>query len=243
MSAATRWPSAAGLEGEHACRLLKSELTKLTKRSGKSSLILVLLRLLDPMPSSDLNFTIDDLSMLTVDRSTLRSRIIAVPQDCVFLPDGSSIKSNLDPFDAATDDECLSALTTVRLAHLTEEAGLQGPMSGDHLSAGQKQLFSLARAILRARRRAREGGEGGVVLLDEVSSGVDRETERLMLEIINEEFKTYTVVSIAHRLDMVVKFSDKVVVLDRGEVMEVGHPDELLRRGGQFKSLWDSGRQ
>lgn len=211
--------------------------------------MLVLLRLLDPISTDGLVFTIDDVSMSTVDRSALRKRIIAVPQDCVFLPDGSSIKANLDPFNAATDEECVSALETVRLSHLVpEDTGLGSAMSGDHLSAGQKQLFSLARAILRARARDRNvaGGQraGGIVLLDEVSSGVDHETEMLMLKIIQGEFASYTVISIAHRLDMVVKFSDTVVVLDRGEVKEVGAPDELLNRtGGHFKALWDSGRQ
>jgi ATP-binding cassette, subfamily C (CFTR/MRP), member 1 len=85
---------------------------------------------------------------------------------------------------------------------------------------------------------------GGIVLLDEVSSGVDHETEMLMLRIIHSEFASYTIISIAHRLDMVVKFSDTVVVLGHGEVKEVGTPDELLNRtGGHFKALWDSGRQ
>lgn len=211
--------------------------------------MLVLLRLLDPIAAENMVFTIDDVSMSTVDRLALRKRIIAVPQDCVFLPDGSSIKANLDPFNAATDEECISALETVQLSHLVpEDSGLQSPMSGDHLSAGQKQLFSLARAILRARARDRNVAlgqrAGGIVLLDEVSSGVDHETETLMLKIIHGEFAPYTIISIAHRLDMVVKFSDTVVVLDHGEVKEVGAPEELLNRtDGHFKALWDSGRQ
>lgn len=217
--------------------------------SGKSSLILVLLRLLDAITTDDLEFTIDGVSIQTVDRPLLRQRIIAVPQDCVFPPDGSSIKANIDPFDVAANEECLSALRTVQLSHLIPEgAGLDHPMSGDHLSAGQKQLFSLGRAILRARVRDRDAisGQraGGIVLLDEVSSGVDHETEMSMLEIIHDEFASYTVISIAHRLDMVVKFSDTVVVLDQGEVKEVGAPDELLTRSsGYFKALWDSGRR
>lgn len=179
--------------------------------------------------------------MQTLDRSILRKRLIAVPQDCVFLPEGSSIKANIDPFDVVTDEECLSVLDAVQLSgFVTERGGLHSGMSGDHLSAGQKQLFSLGRAILRGRARQ---SSGGILLLDEVSSGVDQETEKLMLEIIQENFASYTIVSIAHRLDMVVKFSDKVVVLEKGEVMEVGAPQDLLRlRDGHFKALWDSGR-
>lgn len=214
-------------------------------------MILVLLRLLDPQRSDKLKFTIDDVSVQTVDRSVLRKRIIAVPQDCVFLPEGSSIKANIDPFDAVSEEDCLSVLETVQLSHfVTDRGGLSGGMSGDQLSAGQRQLFSLGRAILRGRARDRNvinvngRPSGGILLLDEVSSGVDQETEKLMLQIIHENFASYTIISIAHRLDMVIRFSEKVVVLDQGKVMETGPPQELLERpDGAFKALWESGRQ
>ncbi|KAK1988233.1 P-loop containing nucleoside triphosphate hydrolase protein, partial [Colletotrichum cereale] len=177
-----------------------------------------------------------------IDRSTLRRRIIAVPQDAVFLPDGSTIKSNLDPFEAASDADCLSVLRTVQLAGFVEErGGLHEGMSADSLSAGQKQLFSLGRAILRRRMKdARSNSRGGgILLLDEVSSSVDHMTDRLMQEIIKEEFGRYTIVMVSHRLDMVVDFFDAVVVMDQGCIIETGSPRELIKtRGSRFGELW-----
>ncbi|KAK1997544.1 ABC transporter [Colletotrichum falcatum] len=210
--------------------------------SGKSSLILLLLRLLDPVSTCSQNIEIDGVPFHRIDRSTLRRRIIAVPQDAVFLPDGSTIKSNLDPFEAASDAECLSVLRAVQLAGFVEErGGLHEGMSADSLSAGQKQLFSLGRAILRRRtkdaRSKRRGG--GILLLDEVSSSVDHATDRLMQEIIKEEFGRYTIVMVSHRLDMVMDYFQTVIVMDQGRVIETGSPAELVdTKGSRFGELW-----
>ena len=109
-------------------------------------------------------------------------------------------------------------------------------MVGDSLSQGQKQLFSLARAMLR--RRVRGESKGGVLLLDEVSSSVDVDTDRAMQGIIKREFEGYTIVMVSHRLDMVMDF-DKVVVMDAGRVVEEGEPGVLVEReGGRFRELW-----
>ncbi|OLN82360.1 Canalicular multispecific organic anion transporter 1-like protein 2 [Colletotrichum chlorophyti] len=210
--------------------------------SGKSSLILLLLRLLDPVSSSSRNMEMDGIPFHRIDRAALRRRIIAVPQDAVFLPDGTSIKLNLDPFNAASDAECLSVLRTVQLAGFVEErGGLDEGLSADSLSAGQKQLFSLGRAILRRRIKdakfKRRGG--GILLLDEVSSSVDHATDRLMQEIIKEEFGTYTIVMVSHRLDMVMDFFDAVIVMDKGRVVETGSPRDLVgTAGSRFGELW-----
>lgn len=117
------------------------------------------------------------------------------------------------------------------------------------MSAGQKQLFSLARAVLRARIRARErvaefGEKGpgaapsGILLLDEVSSSVDQDTDRAMQAIIHAEFEGYTIVMVSHRLEMVMGF-DTVIVMEKGEVVETGPPMELSQKeGGRFRELW-----
>ncbi|KAF5644186.1 multidrug resistance [Fusarium tjaetaba] len=211
--------------------------------SGKSTLILLLLRLIDPLPSCDSNMKIDDIYLHQIDRATLRKRVICIPQDAVFLPDGSSVKDNIDPYKAATDAECFNVLNTVRLAGFVQDKGsLNAGMSADDLSAGQKQLFSLGRAILRRRVRDRfAGGEkrGGLLLLDEVSSSVDKVTDRAMQEIIREEFENYTIVMVSHRLEMVMDFFDRVIVLDRGTVVESGGPRELVETpGSRFGDLW-----
>jgi ATP-binding cassette subfamily C (CFTR/MRP) protein 1 len=192
---------------------------------------------------------IDDIPLHKIDRSTLRQRIIAVPQDSVFLPDGTSFTSNLDPYNLSSESDCRDVLNTVGLWTLVNErGGLSGGLSADTFSQGQKQLFSLARAILRSRIRARDhetqfgdaaGGScgGGILLLDEVSSSVDRETDRAIQRIIKEEFKYYTIIMVSHRLDMVMDF-DTVVVMDKGSVVEIGPPKSLIERAGShFRQL------
>ncbi|KAF5978301.1 multidrug resistance [Fusarium coicis] len=211
--------------------------------SGKSTLILLLLRLIDPLPSCDANMKIEDVYLHQIDRATLRKRVICIPQDAVFLPDGSSVKDNIDPYKAATDAECFNVLNMVRLSGFVQDKGsLNAGMSADDLSAGQKQLFSLGRAILRRRVRDRlAGGEkrGGLLLLDEVSSSVDKATDRAMQEIIRKEFENYTIVMVSHRLEMVMDFFDRVIVLDRGTVVESGGPRELVETpGSRFGDLW-----
>lgn len=107
--------------------------------------------------------------------------------------------------------------------------------------------MSLGRALLRRRIRARDlgmgggGSEGGILLLDEVSSSVDHETERVMQAIIRAEFRDYTVVAVSHRLDMIIDF-DRVVVMDTGEIIEVGNPMVLAgEEGTRFGELVSAG--
>jgi ABC-type multidrug transport system fused ATPase/permease subunit len=106
--------------------------------------------------------------------------------------------------------------------------GLHAGMSAGTFSVGQRGLFSLARAVLRRRLRT---STGGILLLDEVSSSVDTETERVMQDILRKEFEEYTIVSVSHRLDMVMDF-DRVVVMDLGRVVEVGNPRMLAAEEG-----------
>lgn len=159
-----------------------------------------------------------------INRAALREQIIAVPQEAVFLPDGSTFRANLDPSNVSTPEECQAVLVAVELWKFVQErGGLDAGMSAGTLSAGQRQLMSLGRALLRRFIRARNGSDCGILLLDEVSSSVDHETERVMQEIIRVEFKDYTIISVSHRLDMIMDF-DRVVVMDKGEIVEVGNP-------------------
>jgi ABC-type multidrug transport system fused ATPase/permease subunit len=114
-------------------------------------------------------------------------------------------------------------------------------MTAGALSAGQRQLLSLGRAMLRRGVRAKSSNGGGILLLDEVSSSVDHETERVMQEIVRVNFKDYTVISVCHRLDMIMDF-DRVVVMDMGEVVEVGEPRMLkVLPGSRFADLVRAG--
>ena len=153
--------------------------------SGKSSLVALLLKLLDPISTTAENITIDDLLLHRLNRSVLRQRIIAVPQEAVFLPDGSTVQNNLDIAEEATSEECRAVLESIGLWDFVKErGGLAAGMNASSFSAGQRQLLSFGRALLRRSVRERKFGTtrqlGGILLLDEVSSSVDQETERIM---------------------------------------------------------------
>lgn len=171
-----------------------------------------------------------------------------MPQDAVFLPDGSTFKENLDPVGVSTAADCEAVLVAVELwPFVLERGGLGAGMSAGTMSAGQRQLMSLGRALLRRRVRARDLGgessesEGGLLLLDEVSSSVDHETERVMLGVIKAEFKDYTVIAVSHRLEMIMDF-DTVVVMDTGEIVEIGEPRALAGQdGSRFGELVRAG--
>lgn len=154
------------------------------------------------------------------------------------MPDGSTFQANLDPSDVSTPEECEAVLAAVGLGRFVlERGGLNAGMSAGTLSAGQRQLMSVGRALLRRRIRDRNleltngASKGGLLLLDEVSSSVDPETERVIQEIIRVEFKDYTVIAVSHRLDMIMDF-DKVIVMDSGEIVEVGRPAVLAGEAG-----------
>lgn len=210
--------------------------------SGKSTLLLSLLRLL---PSTRGAVRVDGVDLATLPRDTVRSRLVAVSQDLFFLP--GTTRQNLDPYGDSTtgseDDARLEAvLRRVGLWDAVEGVGgLGAEFDEARLSHGQRQLFSLARALLRRRN---DGGGGGVVLLDEATSSVDAETDALVQRVVREDFASHTVVSVAHRLETIVDF-DRVVVLEKGCVAEEGCPRELLaRRGGsRFRELWDASRR
>ncbi|KAL2074710.1 hypothetical protein VTL71DRAFT_8489 [Oculimacula yallundae] len=201
--------------------------------SGKSSLIALMLKLLDPLPGTQESILIDGMQLYRINRSKLRQHIIAVPQEAVFLPDATSFQTNLDPDDRSTSEECQSVLETVAMwEFVLDRGGLQAGMNPATLSAGQRQLLSLGRAVLRRRLRAKKldldscSSEGGILLLDEINSSVDQETERVMLKTIRKEFESYTVIAVSHRLSLVMDF-DRVIVMEKGEIVEAGNPSIL----------------
>lgn len=195
--------------------------------SGKSSLLGLLLKLIDPLAKSAEKTTIDDVPLRRINRLALRQRIIAVPQEAVFLPDGSTFQENLDPLHISTSAECEDVLVAVGLWNFVmQRGGLTASMSAGTLSAGQRQLLSVGRALLRQRIRAHQDADGGLLLLDEVSSSVDVQTERVMQNIIETDFRRYTVIAVSHRLDTIMGF-DRVVVMDTGRIVETGDPIKL----------------
>ena len=203
--------------------------------SGKSSLLLTLFRLLELRSGA---ITIDALSTSTMPRETLRSHLNIIPQDPVIFP--GSVRLNAIPsllnLPSSADASIIAALTTVTLWTLiSSRGGLDADMSTIPLSQGQKQLFCLARAILR-----RENSP--ILVLDEATSNVDHHTDELMQKIIREEWKGKTIIAVVHKLNTVMDF-DRIAVLERGELVEFDEPAALREReGGVFKSLWESQR-
>ncbi|KAF9771912.1 hypothetical protein IL306_010421 [Fusarium sp. DS 682] len=127
--------------------------------SGKSSIFLTILRLIDPSAGS---ITIDGISLSSLPRETIRSRLITLTQDQFVLP--STVRHNVDPLGAYSDENIKEVLRLVGLSDAIEQHGdLDASFDEDALSHGQKQLFFLARAVLRKN-------DGKVVLLDEVTS-------------------------------------------------------------------------
>nr|RBQ93412.1 hypothetical protein FVER53263_06312 [Fusarium verticillioides] len=199
--------------------------------SGKSSIFLALLRLLESTSGSTV---IDGISLSSVPRETIRGRLITLTQDQFVFP--GTVRHNVDPLGLYSDVEIKDALRLVELYDSIERhGGLDASFDQDTLSHGQKQLFFLARAVLRKN-------DGKIVLLDEATSSVDQKTEETIKAVIESEFKDHTVVFITHRLDTIIDF-DRVVVMDKGCVVELGKPKSLLASGVKFKALWASGHR
>ncbi|KAM0350073.1 hypothetical protein ACHAPU_003236 [Fusarium lateritium] len=197
--------------------------------SGKSSLFLALLRLLDPSAGS---IIIDGVSLASLPREAIRSRLITLTQDQFVLP--GTIRHNVDPLGAYPDPDIKASLRLVGLSDAIEQLGGLGALfDEDTLSHGQKQLFFLARAVLRKH-------DGKIVLLDEATSSVDQKTEETIKAVIENEFKYHTVVSITHRLNTIMGF-DSVILMEKGCVVEIGEPKSLLASNSRFKSLWAAG--
>ncbi|KAJ2162480.1 Transporter of the ATP-binding cassette (ABC) [Coemansia sp. RSA 552] len=106
--------------------------------------------------------------------------------------------------------------------------GLNRKVDGSSsFSNGEQQLFSLCRLLMRKRR---------IIILDEATAEVDLETDGEVQRLIHDEFSHCTILTIAHRLETIMN-SDRIVVLDKGRIVEVGPPQQLIERGGHFAHL------
>ncbi|XP_037958175.1 multidrug resistance-associated protein 1 isoform X4 [Teleopsis dalmanni] len=185
--------------------------------AGKSSLTLALFRIIE---AAEGRILIDDVNIATLGLHMLRSRLTIIPQDPVLF--SGSLRMNLDPFQIKSDEEIWKALELSHLKIFVKSlpSGLNHEISegGENLSVGQRQLVCLARALLRKTK---------VLVLDEATAAVDLETDDLIQKTIRTEFKDCTVLTIAHRLNTILD-SDKVIVLDRGQITEFDSPTALL---------------
>ncbi|CAK5270991.1 unnamed protein product [Mycena citricolor] len=190
--------------------------------SGKSTLAMSLLRFVDPAAG---RIVVDGRDIASVGVQDLRSRIVFIPQDATLF--SGTLRDNLDPFGDFDDAACRGALRSVQLgAQLALDSEVSA--GGANLSQGQRQLVAIARALLR---------RAAIVVMDEATSSVDFETDARIQESVRTGFGGALVITVAHRLKTVVDY-DRVVVLDRGRVVEIGAPLELMMSdGGLFRSM------
>ncbi|KAJ8107918.1 hypothetical protein ONZ43_g6583 [Nemania bipapillata] len=134
-------------------------------------------------------------------------KIDAGQKDTFYLP--GSVRLNIDPYDSATSDAIERVLRRVGLWDVVvERGGLEAKFEDENLSHGQRQLFSLARAVLRK-------AHSRVIVFDEATSSVDAHTDSVIRDFLRDEFQHHTVIWIAHRLETILDF-DRVIVLDGG---------------------------
>ncbi|EDW77876.2 uncharacterized protein Dwil_GK24718 [Drosophila willistoni] len=184
--------------------------------AGKSSLINALFRL----SYNEGAIRIDKRNTEEMGLHDLRSKISIIPQEPVLF--SGTMRYNLDPFEQYDDAKLWQALEEVHLRKEVSDmpSGLQSMISegGSNFSVGQRQLVCLARAILRENR---------ILLMDEATANVDPQTDALIQSTIRRKFKDCTVLTIAHRLNTIMD-SDKVMVLNAGQIVEFDSPYNLL---------------
>ncbi|XP_042142608.1 ATP-binding cassette sub-family C member 2 isoform X2 [Ixodes scapularis] len=192
--------------------------------AGKSSLVLALLRVLK---SSQGSIRIDGVDIKAVPLRRLRNAVTVIPQDPSLVR--GSLRENLDRTGSRSDEELWRVLREAHLADfVTSQAkglSLEVGDGGSNLSAGQRQLVCLARALIRKPK---------VLLLDEATSQMDGDTDRLIQATLRESFAGCTLLAIAHRINTVLDY-DKILVMGDGRVLEYGPVDKLL---GNTNSLF-----
>ncbi|KAI3455947.1 hypothetical protein Pfo_012610 [Paulownia fortunei] len=187
--------------------------------AGKSSMLNALFRIVELEWGKIL---IDDSDISKFGLTDLRKVLGIIPQSPVLF--SGTVRFNLDPFNEHNDADLWEALERAHLKDVIRRnsLGLDAEVSeaGENFSVGQRQLLSLSRALLRRSK---------ILVLDEATAAVDVRTDALIQKTIREEFKSCTMLIIAHRLNTIID-CDRILLLDAGQVVEFDTPETLLQK-------------
>lgn len=196
--------------------------------AGKSTLTNLLMRFYDPTRGEIL---IDGTDIRDGKLASLRAQIALVTQDVILFND--SIINNIAYGGADFDRERIEAAARAAYAHdfIIERGGYETQIGerGVKLSGGERQRIAIARAILK---------DAPILVLDEATSALDTQSERWVQRALANLMQGRTTIVIAHRLTTIHR-ADKIVVLDRGRVVDTGTHDQLMSRGGIYRDLYE----
>jgi ABC transporter fused permease/ATP-binding protein len=196
--------------------------------AGKSTFVSLLLRLYDPVEGKIL---FDERDHLDISISALRSQMAIVPQD-IFLF-GGTIRENIDygktgATEAMIEDAARKANAWEFISLFPEGLNTLVGERGTQLSGGQRQRIAIARAVLKDPK---------ILILDEATSSLDSESERLVQDALEKLMKGRTSIVIAHRLST-IRQADHIIVLDNGKIVEQGTHEELIQvADGLYRNL------
>jgi subfamily B ATP-binding cassette protein MsbA len=195
--------------------------------SGKSTIANLLTRFYDV---NEGNIEIDSVAIKDMNLQSLRGLMGLVTQDSILFNDTIKANISLGKLDA-TDDEIIEALKIANAYEFVKELpnGIYTNIgdSGNKLSGGQKQRLSIARAVLK---------NPPIMILDEATSALDTESEKFVQVALENMMQNRTSIVIAHRLSTIQK-ADKIVVLQKGKIVEQGTHDQLITLNGTYNKL------
>ncbi|WP_350288179.1 ABC transporter ATP-binding protein [uncultured Croceitalea sp.] len=195
--------------------------------SGKSTIANLVTRFYDV---NDGEILVDDINIKNIKKKSLRGLMGLVTQDSILFND--SVKKNIGlGKENASDDEIIEAAKIANahdfIMELPEAYETNIGDSGNKLSGGQKQRLSIARAVLK---------NPPIMILDEATSALDTESERLVQDALEKMMRNRTSIVIAHRLST-IQNADTIVVLNKGEIVEQGTHEELMKSAKGYKRL------
>ena len=197
--------------------------------SGKTTLVNLLARFFN---TDEGTVTVNGVNIKNIPLGTYRNKFAIVPQETFLF--GGTIKENISFGKEVTDEEIITAAKMANAYNFIQEdlpnkfeteVGERGAL----LSGGQKQRIAIARALIKNPE---------IMILDEATSALDSESEKLVQDALDSLMEGRTTFVIAHRLSTIVR-ADKIVVMDNGEIKEIGTHSELIAMNGIYKNLYD----